>query len=269
MSWVASDHRRARGHRRRLRLPRRHVPSPSATSRTSCSGGDRDDRNRGRLRAPDRRDRPVRGLRQRGRRGRDDAAPAAGRSRMALVAGDLAALLVTTAIGFVQALVITKAGVPSFVVTLAGLIWSGVVLILTTQASEVGRSGSRTRPSASRTTSSRGNGGLDRGSRGGARLRARAAQHRAPAARQRPLREALLADRAPGRRARARHVRRRLVLQPGSRRALRDPDPHRLPDLLVVHRRAALQPPSTRWAGTPRRRGGPGSTSTACASPSS
>jgi D-xylose transport system permease protein len=35
--------------------------------------------------------------------------------------------------------VITKAGVPSFVVTLAGLlIWSGVVLILTTQASDVG-----------------------------------------------------------------------------------------------------------------------------------
>ena len=51
----------------------------------------------------------------------------------------VAALLCTTAIGFVQALVITKAGVPSFVVTLAGLlIWSGVVLILTTQASEVG-----------------------------------------------------------------------------------------------------------------------------------
>ncbi len=51
----------------------------------------------------------------------------------------LAALLCTTAIGFVQALVITKAGVPSFVVTLAGLlIWSGVVLILTTQTSSVG-----------------------------------------------------------------------------------------------------------------------------------
>jgi D-xylose transport system permease protein len=49
------------------------------------------------------------------------------------------ALLCTTAIGFVQALVVTKAGVPSFVVTLAGLlIWSGVVLILTTQASSVG-----------------------------------------------------------------------------------------------------------------------------------
>jgi len=51
----------------------------------------------------------------------------------------LVALTCTTAIGFVQALVITKAGVPSFVVTLAGLlIWSGVVLILTTQASSVG-----------------------------------------------------------------------------------------------------------------------------------
>jgi D-xylose transport system permease protein len=49
------------------------------------------------------------------------------------------ALLCTTAIGLVQALVITKAGVPSFVVTLAGfLIWSGVVLILTTSASQVG-----------------------------------------------------------------------------------------------------------------------------------
>lgn len=50
-----------------------------------------------------------------------------------------AALLCTTAIGLVQGLVITKAGVPSFVVTLAGfLVWSGVVLILTTRASSVG-----------------------------------------------------------------------------------------------------------------------------------
>lgn len=49
------------------------------------------------------------------------------------------ALLCTTAIGFVQALVITKAGVPSFVVTLSGLlVWSGVVLILVTQVSDVG-----------------------------------------------------------------------------------------------------------------------------------
>jgi D-xylose transport system permease protein len=49
------------------------------------------------------------------------------------------ALLCTTAIGFMQALVITKAGVPSFVVTLAGfLIWSGVVLVLTTQYSTAG-----------------------------------------------------------------------------------------------------------------------------------
>ena len=51
----------------------------------------------------------------------------------------LFALACTTVIGFSQALVITKAGVPSFVVTLAGLlIWSGVVLILTTQYSTAG-----------------------------------------------------------------------------------------------------------------------------------
>lgn len=49
------------------------------------------------------------------------------------------ALLVTTVIGFLHGLVITKAGVPSFVVTLAGLLtWSGVVLILTTQYSTAG-----------------------------------------------------------------------------------------------------------------------------------
>jgi D-xylose transport system permease protein len=48
-------------------------------------------------------------------------------------------LVVTTAIGLLQALVITKAGVPSFVVTLAGLlIWSGVVLILMTEYSTSG-----------------------------------------------------------------------------------------------------------------------------------
>jgi D-xylose transport system permease protein len=50
-----------------------------------------------------------------------------------------AALSLTTIIGFLQATVITKAGVPSFVVTLAGLlIWSGVVLILTTQFTTTG-----------------------------------------------------------------------------------------------------------------------------------
>ncbi|MEA2001685.1 MAG: ABC transporter permease [Actinomycetota bacterium] len=49
------------------------------------------------------------------------------------------ALLVTTAIGFIQGQIITRAGVPSFVVTLAGLLaWSGVVLILTTQATTSG-----------------------------------------------------------------------------------------------------------------------------------
>ena len=48
-------------------------------------------------------------------------------------------LLCTTTIGLLHALVITKVGVPSFVVTLAGfLIWSGVVLILTTQYSTAG-----------------------------------------------------------------------------------------------------------------------------------
>jgi D-xylose transport system permease protein len=49
------------------------------------------------------------------------------------------ALVITTLIGLLQALVITKLGVPSFVVTLAGLlIWSGVVLILTTRYSTSG-----------------------------------------------------------------------------------------------------------------------------------
>jgi len=50
-----------------------------------------------------------------------------------------AGLICTTAIGFLQGVIVTKAGVPSFVVTLAGfLVWSGVVLILTTRASRVG-----------------------------------------------------------------------------------------------------------------------------------
>ena len=51
----------------------------------------------------------------------------------------LIALAITTAIGCVHAIIITKAGVPSFVVTLAGLLtWSGVVLMLTTQFSTAG-----------------------------------------------------------------------------------------------------------------------------------
>ncbi len=50
-----------------------------------------------------------------------------------------AAMLVTTLIGLLHGLIITRAGVPSFVVTLAGLLaWSGVVLILTTQYSQAG-----------------------------------------------------------------------------------------------------------------------------------
>jgi D-xylose transport system permease protein len=51
----------------------------------------------------------------------------------------LVALVVTTLIGLLEGLVITKAGVPSFVVTLAGLlIWNGVVLLLTTRYSTSG-----------------------------------------------------------------------------------------------------------------------------------
>jgi D-xylose transport system permease protein len=50
-----------------------------------------------------------------------------------------AAILLTMIIGFLHALIITKAGVPSFVVTLAGLlIWSGVVLYLMTEATTTG-----------------------------------------------------------------------------------------------------------------------------------
>jgi D-xylose transport system permease protein len=49
------------------------------------------------------------------------------------------ALLITTTIGFLHAIIITKAGVPSFVVTLAGLlIWNGVVLYLTVDMSDAG-----------------------------------------------------------------------------------------------------------------------------------
>jgi D-xylose transport system permease protein len=50
-----------------------------------------------------------------------------------------AALLATTGIGLLHGLIITKAGVPSFVVTLAGLLaWSGVVLIMSTTFSTAG-----------------------------------------------------------------------------------------------------------------------------------
>lgn len=49
------------------------------------------------------------------------------------------ALLATILIGLLHGFIITKFGVPSFVVTLAGLLaWSGVVLIMTTQYSTAG-----------------------------------------------------------------------------------------------------------------------------------
>jgi D-xylose transport system permease protein len=55
------------------------------------------------------------------------------------LAAIVAALAVTTGIGLLHGLIITKANVPSFVVTLAGLLaWSGVVLYLTTEASASG-----------------------------------------------------------------------------------------------------------------------------------
>ena len=48
-------------------------------------------------------------------------------------------LMVGAAIGFLQGYIITKANVPSFVVTLAGFLgWSGVVLILTTEFTDSG-----------------------------------------------------------------------------------------------------------------------------------
>jgi D-xylose transport system permease protein len=51
----------------------------------------------------------------------------------------LGAVAVTTAIGLLHALIITKLGVPSFITTLAGfLVWSGVVLWLTTRFSTAG-----------------------------------------------------------------------------------------------------------------------------------
>jgi D-xylose transport system permease protein len=51
----------------------------------------------------------------------------------------LGALVVTTAIGLLHALIITKLGIPSFITTLAGfLVWSGVVLWLTTRFSTAG-----------------------------------------------------------------------------------------------------------------------------------
>ncbi len=51
----------------------------------------------------------------------------------------LGGIVITTAIGLAQSLVITKLGIPSFITTLAGnLIWAGVVLILTTRFSTAG-----------------------------------------------------------------------------------------------------------------------------------
>lgn len=51
----------------------------------------------------------------------------------------IAAILLTTIIGLVHSLIITKLGIPSFVMTLAAfLIWSGVLLYLTTELTTAG-----------------------------------------------------------------------------------------------------------------------------------
>ena len=51
----------------------------------------------------------------------------------------LGAVALTTTIGFVHSIIITKLGIPSFVMTLAAfLIWSGVLLYLTTEFTEAG-----------------------------------------------------------------------------------------------------------------------------------
>ncbi|MGI9585765.1 MAG: sugar ABC transporter permease [Acidimicrobiia bacterium] len=50
-----------------------------------------------------------------------------------------AAILITVVIGWAQGMLVAKSGVPSFVVTLAGLlVFSGVVLVLTTSVTKVG-----------------------------------------------------------------------------------------------------------------------------------
>lgn len=51
----------------------------------------------------------------------------------------LGGVVVTTLIGLLHALIITQLGIPSFITTLAGfLVWSGVVLLLTTRFSTAG-----------------------------------------------------------------------------------------------------------------------------------
>ncbi len=51
----------------------------------------------------------------------------------------IAALVLTTIIGFVHSIIVTKLGIPSFVMTLAAfLIWSGVLLYLTTELTTAG-----------------------------------------------------------------------------------------------------------------------------------
>ena len=183
------------------------------------------------------------------------------------------ALLCTTAIGLLHAIVITKAGVPSFVVTLAGfLIWSGVVLILTTQYSTAG-----TIRIQDETVVGIANDFLSE--LWGWILAVVVvvayavdpAPHRARAPGSQPGGEADVADRAPDARPRGGDLRGRLVPERGPRRAAGHPhprDPARCSGRSSPAARASAGT-STRSAAARRRRDGPESTSTACGSPSS
>ncbi len=86
---VAADHPRPRPHLPDLLAARRQLPDAAELHEPDPPDGGRgDDRDRRRLRPPDRRDRPFGRLRERGRRRRHDAAPATRRPGLAVVGGD-------------------------------------------------------------------------------------------------------------------------------------------------------------------------------------
>ena len=129
---LAADHLRPAHHRDRLPDAERPLPHRLELRQPDRPvGGLHDDRHGHRLRAAARRDRPVGRLRV-GRGGRDRrhaADPRRQRGETVVAVG--AALGAGTAIGTFHGILFTKIGIPSFVVTLAGLIaWNGVVLLL-------------------------------------------------------------------------------------------------------------------------------------------
>ena len=130
---LAADHRRPDHHRDRLPVAERPLPHRRQLREPDRPvGGLHDDRHGHRLRAAARRDRPVGRLRL-GRGGRDRRRAAdPGRQRGVDRRRDRRSRSASgIAIGTFHGLLITKIGIPSFVVTLAGLIaWNGVVLLL-------------------------------------------------------------------------------------------------------------------------------------------